>query len=185
TDADALAAGLDSLLEVHRMGYDTIASRKQDTGRAFADLSRFLSLVGFVALLLGCIGVSSAIHIYIKEKVVSIAILRCLGARSRQAFLIFLVQVIGVGFIGSVIGAALGTVIQLVLPVVFRDVVPVAISSDISWIAIAQGVGLGVFISVLFALQPLMGIRKIAPLNSLRLSVDAGRPGRDKATWLI
>src|SRR5690606_32208460 len=87
SDADELAEGLDSLLEVHRMGYDTIASRKQETGRSFSDLNKFLSLVGFIALLLGCIGVSSAIHIYIKEKLGSIAILRCLGASSRQAFL--------------------------------------------------------------------------------------------------
>src|SRR5690606_29627829 len=60
-DADGLGERLDSLMEIQRMGYDTIASRKAETGRSFADLNKFLSLVGFVALLLGCIGVSSAI----------------------------------------------------------------------------------------------------------------------------
>jgi len=184
-DADQVAGGLDSLLDVHRMGYDTIASRKRETGRSFADLSKFLSLVGFIALLLGCIGVSSAIHIYIKEKLSSIAILRCLGASSRQAFLIFLVQVIGVGFVGSFIGAVLGTCIQQVLPFVFKDFVPVDISTDISWSAILQGVGLGVWISVLFALLPLIGIRNIAPLNTLRLSLDTPNPVRDRLSWLI
>src|SRR5690606_35072376 len=142
TDADALAEGLDSLLEIQRMGYDTVASRKEETGRSFSDLNKFLSLVGFVALLLGCIGVSSAIHIYIKEKLNSIAILRCLGASSLQAFLIYLVQVLGVGFLGAVIGAVLGTFIQQVLPVVFEDFIPVTITSDISWPAIMQGIGL-------------------------------------------
>src|SRR5690606_18200328 len=158
TDADRLGDRLDSLMEIERMGYDTIASRKRETGRSFADLNKFLSLVGFVALLLGCIGVSSAIHIYIKEKLNSIAILRCLGASSRQAFLIFLVQVMGVGLLGSAVGAVLGTFIQQMLPLVLRDFVPVAISSDISWWAILQGIGLGVCISVLFALLPLIGI---------------------------
>lgn len=185
TDADALTDGLDSLLEVHRMGYDTIASRKRDTGRSFSDLNKFLSLVGFVALLLGCIGVSSAIHIYIKEKLTSIAILRCLGATSRQAFLIYLVQVMGVGFIGSVVGASLGTLIQQLLPLVFRDFVPVTISSDISWSAIAQGIGLGVWISLLFALLPLIGIRNIAPLNTLRLSLDVPSPIKDRWSWAV
>lgn len=183
--ADVLAEGLDSLLEVHRMGYDTIASRKRETGRSFADLNKFLSLVGFVALLLGCIGVSSAIHIYIKEKLGSIAILRCLGASSRQAFLIFLVQVIGVGFIGSLIGAVLGTGIQQLLPLVFKDFVPIAISSDLSWSAILQGIGLGVWISVLFALLPLIGIRNIAPLNTLRLSLDNPNPVKDRLSWIV
>ncbi|SEK97463.1 putative ABC transport system permease protein [Parapedobacter koreensis] len=184
-DADAIAAGIDSLLEVHRIGYDTIASRKQETGRSFSDLNKFLSLVGFIALLLGCIGVSSAIHIYIKEKLNSIAILRCLGASARQAFLIYLVQVLGVGFVGSIMGALLGTLIQQFLPVVFRDFVPVAISSDISWGAIAQGIGLGVWIAVLFALLPLVGIRNIAPLNTLRLSLDAPSPIKDKWSWVV
>ncbi|GGC36162.1 permease [Parapedobacter defluvii] len=184
-DADVLAKGLDSLLEVHRMGYDTIASRKEETGRSFSDLSKFLSLVGFVALLLGCIGVSSAIHIYIKEKLNSIAILRCLGASSKQAFLIFLVQVMGVGFIGSLIGAILGTGVQQLLPLVFKDFVPVAISTDVSWSAILQGIGLGVWISVLFALLPLIGIRNIAPLNTLRLSLDTPSPIRDRLSWLV
>jgi len=184
-DADALAQGLDSLLEVHRMGYDTIASRKEETGRSFSDLSKFLSLVGFIALLLGCIGVSSAIHIYIKEKLSSIAILRCLGASSRQAFLIFLVQVIGVGFVGSLIGAVLGTCIQQLLPLIFKDFVPVEISSDLSWSAILQGIGLGVWISILFALLPLIGIRNIAPLNTLRLSLDSQNPVKDRLSWVV
>src|SRR5690606_29290915 len=121
--------------EVNRMGYDTIETRKEDTGRSFSDLTQFLALVGFVALLLGCIGVSSAIHIYIKEKLGSIAVLRCLGASARQAFLIFLIQVVGVGFVGSLIGAALGTGIQQVLPLLFKDFIPVAISSAVSWSA--------------------------------------------------
>lgn len=185
TDADELAGGLDSLMEIQRMGYDTIASRKEETGRSFADLNKFLSLVGFVALLLGCIGVSSAIHIYIKEKLNSIAILRCLGASSRQAFLIFLIQVLGVGLIGSVIGALLGTVVQQLLPLVLRDFVPVAISSDVSWWAIAQGIALGVCISVLFALLPLIGIRNIAPLNTLRLSLDTPSPVKDRLSLLV
>lgn len=185
SNADAITDGLDSLLEVHRMSYDTIASRKRETGRSFSDLNKFLSLVGFVALLLGCIGVSSAIHIYIKEKLNSIAILRCLGASSQQAFLIFLVQVLGVGFMGAVVGALLGTVIQQLLPLVLRDFVPVVISSDISWGAIAQGIGLGVWISVLFALLPLIGIRNIAPLNTLRLSLDSPSPIRDRWSWVV
>lgn len=183
--ADRLTRGLDSLLEVHHMGYDTISARKRETGRSFSDLNKFLSLVGFVALLLGCIGVSSAIHIYIREKLNSIAILRCLGVSSRQAFLIYLVQILGVGFIGSIAGALLGTFIQQLLPVVLEDFVPVAISSDISWSAIVQGIGLGVWISVLFALLPLVGIRNIAPLNTLRLSLDVPSPIKDRWSWMI
>src|SRR5690606_18096144 len=106
-------------------------------------------------------------------------------ASARQAFLIFLVQVVGVGLAGSVIGAILGTLIQQTLPAVLGEFVPVAISTDISWWAILQGIGLGVCIAVLFALLPLVSVRNIAPLNTLRLSLDGPNPIKDRWSWFI
>ena len=47
---------------------------------------------------------TGAIHIYIREKIRSVAILRCLGVKARQAFLIYLIQVTVIGLIGSLIG---------------------------------------------------------------------------------
>lgn len=184
-DADLLVEELDEQLEISRLSTDTVASRKVDTGRSFADLEKFLSLVGFIALLLGCVGVSSAIHIYIKEKITSIAILRCLGVTSRQAFLIYLIQVLVVGLLGSIIGAILGTLIQQLLPWILQDIVPVSISSDISWVAITQGIILGVLISLLFALLPLLSIRNISPLNTLRIVLDDQAIGKDKLSGVV
>lgn len=157
-------------LEKNGFDYNTIESQKENSGRSFSDLTKFLSLVGFIALLLGCIGVASAIHIYIKEKVSSIAILRCLGAKAIQAFLIYLIQVVGIGFIGAVAGAILGTIIQQFLPAVLKDFIPVEITTKLSWAAIWQGIVLGVIISLLFGLLPLVSLRKISPLNTLRVS---------------
>lgn len=183
--ADDLVEQLDDPLETHRLGTDTVASRKSETGRSFADLEKFLSLVGFIALLLGCVGVSSSIHIYIKEKIGSIAILRCLGVTARQAFMIYLTQVFAVGLIGSILGAVLGTLVQQALPWVLRDVVPVVISSVISWRAIVQGIGLGVLIAVLFALLPLVGVRNISPLHTLRITLDEPGLVRDRLSMVV
>ena len=79
------------------------------------------------ALLLGCVGIASAIHIYIKEKVASIAILKCLGASRKQSFQIFLIQVIVIGLIGSVIGTLLGLGLQELFPYLLQDLLPVEI----------------------------------------------------------
>lgn len=155
------------------LNYDTIASKKEETARSFQDLARFLSLIGFIALLLGCIGVASAIHIYIREKINSIALLRCLGTTSKQAFIIYLIQIIVIGFIGSVIGVMLGTAIQQLLPVVVQDLLPVRINPVFSWRAIGQGLVLGMIISVLFALAPLVSIRRVSPLQTIRMNYQA------------
>jgi len=166
------------------MNYDTIESKKEETGRSFRDLSRYLTLIGFIALLLGCIGVASSIHIYIREKITSIALLRCLGTTSRQAFMIYLIQIIVIGFIGSVLGVLLGTLIQQLLPIVIQDLLPVKISPVISWRAMGEGLILGLIISVLFALTPLVSIRKISPLQTIRMSYQPDAK-RDPLTWLI
>lgn len=157
---------------------DTVEDRKQQTGRAFADLTKFLNLVAFVALLLGCVGVASAVHLYVKEKVSSVAVLRTLGASGRQAFLIFLIQTAIMGLVGAIIGAVLGSLVQVLLPQVFAGFLPVTVETSISWSAVAQGVGVGLLVSVLFALLPLLMIRNVSPLRTLRASYegDTARP---------
>ena len=172
-------------LDKSELDFETVESRKENTGRSFKDLTQFLSLVGFIALLLGCIGVASAIHIYIREKIGTIAILRCLGVSSKQAFIIYLIQIVGIGFIGSVIGAFAGTLIQQLLPAVLKDFLPVEITSVISWAAIFQGIGLGIIISVLFALLPLVSVRNISPLNTLRISFEETHLFKDPLKWLV
>ena len=180
-----LVKNIEPRLETEGIRYQTIETQKEETGKSFSDISSFLSLVGFIALLLGCIGVASSIHIYVKEKVKTIAILRCLGVKAMQAFLIYLIQIVVIGFIGAVIGSILGTIIQQFLPVVLGDFVAVNITTSISWSAIGQGIALGVFISLLFALLPLISLRKISPLNTLRVSADETAVKRDLWKWLV
>jgi putative ABC transport system permease protein len=184
TDMDQLVTRIKPRLEQEDLRYETVETRKENTGRFFGDLTSFLSLVGFVALLLGCIGVASAIHIYIREKTPAIAVMRCLGVTSSRAFRIYLIQVVCIGFIGAVIGAALGSLIQGVLPWVLRDFLPFTITTALSWKAIGQGIALGVIISVVFGLEPLLGIRRIPPLFALRTSYETNRSG-DPARWLV
>ena len=172
-------------LRLEGINYDTIETQKEDTARSFKDLTQFLSLVGFIALLLGCIGVASAIHIYVREKINTIAVLRCLGAKAKQAFLIYLIQILSIGLLGSIIGAVLGTVIQQFLPVVLKEFLPLKISTSISWPAVLQGIVLGVIIALLFALLPLVSIRKISPLNTLRISFQSTSLVRDPVKWLV
>lgn len=184
-DMEALTKKIEPRLEKEDVTDQTIQSQKDQTGKSFDDLTRFLALVGFIALLLGCVGVASAINIYIREKITTVAVLRCLGVNSWQAFLIYLIQISGVGFIGSVIGAVLGTVIQHVLPYVLKDFLPVDIAITTSWYSIGQGVVLGVIISILFALLPLISVRNISPLNTLRISLAETSLTRDPLKWLV
>ncbi len=182
---EKLTTKIEPRLDKEDLNLQTVASQKEQTSRSFEDLTRFLALVGFVALLLGCIGVASSIHIYVREKLQAIAIMRCLGVKSTEAFLIYLIQIVVIGFIGSVIGAALGTLIQQVLPIAFKDFLPITITVDISWASVGTGILLGVVISLLFALLPLVSVRNISPLNTLRVSDESADTKRDPFKWLV
>lgn len=177
--------GIEPMLEKEGWSYDTVESQKEDTNRSLRDLTQFLALVSFIALLLGCIGVASAIQIYVREKIGAVAILRCLGAAGKEAFLIYLIQIIIIGFMGAIVGAVLGTVIQQFLPALLQDFLPVDLEPSISWKAILQGILVGTIISALFALLPLVSIRNVSPLNTLRASFQQDAGKRDPVRWLV
>ncbi len=185
-DPEKLVKPHEKALREANLDWDTVESRKRGIGSAFGSFGTFLNLVGFIALLLGCIGVAGAVHIYIKDKLPTVAILRCLGASGKKAFYVYLVQVAGIGLIGALAGAIGGALIQKMLPWLLRDLLPLEnVSSDISWVAMAQGIALGLSVALLFALLPLSGILKTSPLRTLRASFGeqegSGRPLR----WLV
>lgn len=185
TNVELLVKRLEPELDKQGINHDTVAERKQQTGRAFEDLGEFLNLVAFVALLLGCVGVASAVHLYVKEKIASVAVLRCLGVSGRQAFLIYLIQTSLMGLFGALLGAFLGSLVQIVLPDVFGSFLPVTVDTTLSWAAIAEGVGTGLLVSVLFALLPLLTIRNVSPLRTLRSSYEEDTSSRDPLRWVV
>lgn len=156
-----------------RLRYDTVEERKEEIGEAVANLSKFLNLIGFIALLLGGIGVASAIHVYIKRKVDTAAILRCLGSSAQQAMNIFLVQALVLGFIGALCGTLLGLGVQFMLPGLFNEFLPVQVDIGISWFAIGLGFLTGTGVSFIFALLPLLTLSKASPLYTLRTFDDS------------
>lgn len=185
TDVGASIKKYESVFDKEGVNADTVADRKRQTGRSFADLTKYMSLVAFVALLLGCVGVASAVQLYVKEKITSVAILRTLGASGRQALLIYLVQTALMGLIGATVGAIIGSAIQLVLPQVFGRFLPVSVDTTLSGPAILGGIGTGLLISILFALMPLLAIRNVSPLRTLRTSYEDDLSGRDPLRWLV
>lgn len=160
-------------LEKMDVRFDDVDERKGEVGEAYSDLTGFLNLTAFVALLLGCVGVASSVHVYMKEKVQSIAVLRCLGASSSSVVAIYLIQIVMMALLGSSLGAGLGTAIQYFLPGLFQSFLPFDVELAISWASIAQGIALGLLTAVLFALFPLINIRGISPLKALRASFES------------
>ncbi|MBA3543091.1 MAG: ABC transporter permease [Chthoniobacterales bacterium] len=189
------APGVDVAVEVEKLApriekagleYDTVAKRKKDLGEALDNLYRFLNLVGFISLLLGAVGVASAIQAHLQQKMRTAAVLRCLGAAGRTTVAVYLLQATAMGLIGVLIGAGLGLTMHRILPGTLQGFIPFPLPTAIAWTPVWGGMALGLAVCILFALPPLLRFRRVSPLLALRASVDENAmPGRDLASVLV
>jgi putative ABC transport system permease protein len=166
------------------VGIDTAAEQAENLGRALEALGRFLGLVGLSALLLGGLGVASAVHVFVKDKRRTVAVLRCLGATQRTAFGAYMLQATVLGLAGATLGAVLGIGIQALLPGVVGDLIPIDVPFAVQWHVVGIGIAIGALVAATFALLPLLAIRGISPLRALRHDVDETRALRDPWRWL-
>jgi putative ABC transport system permease protein len=151
---------------------------------ALGRLGSYLGLVGLFALLLGGIGVASAMRSYMAEKAESVAVLRCLGATSGQVLAVYLAQAAAMGLLGSLAGAALGVAVQHLLPGLVSGLLPVEVQATLDWSAVSTGVLVGLWVALVFALLPLLATRAISPLGALRRQVTRARAPRDWRRWM-
>ena len=82
-------------------------STEDQIGEDLVRAENYLSLVGFVILVLGGIGVWSVTRVFVRQKIRSVAILKCVGATTRQVLAAYVLQVVFLGLAGSVLGVAL------------------------------------------------------------------------------
>lgn len=152
--------------------YDTVERRKEGLGEGFMSIYRFFSLLGFVALILGCIGVASSVHIYAREKREEVAMLRCVGSSGWQAFNIYFIQIFILGILGSMLGSLIGIGIQQMIPVFLKGIIPFEVGFSLSLRSLAVGLLLGTVVSILFSVLPLVAVRFVPPLTVLRASSE-------------
>ena len=170
-------------LDAAEVRYETAGEEQQEVTEASGYLTRFLSLVGFVALLLGGIGVASSMSVYVSEKAETVATLRCLGVSSGRVLAVYALQALALGFVGAALGAALGVLVQRTLPLVFAGFLPVDVANSVVPRALLEGLGVGLVTALLFALLPLVSVRRVPPLRALR--DDARATGTDPARWAL
>lgn len=167
-EAEELKAFLQPLVRKFGHGFDDVAERKRELGRAFESVYRFFSLLAFVALVLGGIGIAASVHLYAAEKRQDVAMLRCLGVAGKTAFFIYFFQLMLLGFLGTLTGVLLGIALYRLAPWAIGDLVPVSLNLTISAEAVVKGFMLGFLVSAIFSAWPLMSVRFVPPLSALR-----------------
>ncbi len=170
-------------LRVERVRLRTVADDQRNLTDVLTRLTGYLGLVALIALLLGGIGVASAIIVFIRQRSDSVAVLRCLGATAGTIFAIYLLEAGIMGLAGSVAGAVAGVLVQRLLPGLLSDLLPVEVVPVVSWNAVGLGIGMGLWVALVFALLPLLAVRRVSPLAALRRPYDPDRFSWDR--WSV
>jgi putative ABC transport system permease protein len=157
----------------------TFRSTENDLGEDLERAENYLSLVGLVILVLGGIGVSSVTRVFIEQKLKSIAILKCVGATTRHVLGIYMTEILALGLAGSLLGVLLAGVTLVALPafVPATGLTGTPLQYGLTASAVAQGLAVGLLVALLFAIVPLLRVRRIRP--SLLLRQEGGSGGRD------
>ena len=171
--ATRLAARLRPRVAKGSVRLGTAMQTQANVSEGFEKLTQFLGIVGLVALLLGGVGVASGVHAFVAAKIDVAAVLRCLGATSRQVLAIYSLQAAAMGLAGAAVGTLLGVGVQQLLPHVAGSILPVRVALHLDPRSILLGLSVGVWVAITFALWPLVALRRVSPLQTLRRDADA------------
>jgi putative ABC transport system permease protein len=153
--------------------------------RALDRATRFLAMVSLIALIVGGLGVGATMQSHIRQKMMSIAFMKCVGGRSADILRIYFVQAIWLGLSGSVAGAIFGAIAQSAFARVLATYFDVRVITVLPWIAMAKGVTAGILTTVLFALPALLAVRSVRPSFLLRREFsDESGSGWDVASLI-
>src|SRR5580658_10047695 len=137
----------------------------------------FLSLVSLIALVIGALGVATAIQAHLQQKMDSIAVMKCLGAKSAQVMRIYVLQTAGLGLVGSLAGIALGSLVQMAFPLFLARYFQISMAPHFDVVSALQGLAVGLLTVLLFTVPPLLGIRDIRPALIFRREMAAPPSG--------
>ncbi len=170
---DRLAEGLPAAQRV------TTYTQAQPGLRRFWDqLTMYLGLTGLVALMVGGIGVAVSVNAFVKAKFPAIATMKALGAGWRPLLSAYLLQTALLGLGGSVLGALLGSLVQPLLAPALTRLLPLELTLSFSPRAVLGGLAMGVGVTLLYALWPLLQIRRVPPALILRAEIEPRLHGR-------
>ncbi len=114
-------------------------------------------------MIVGALGVAMAMYSHLQQRMDTIAVMKAVGARSKQIMQIYLLQTLWLGIAGGLIGIAVGAAVQRSFPWLIHRVFALLPDVPWDWSFSLQGMSLGILATLLFTLPPLLNIRNVRP----------------------
>ena len=161
---------LSKLVEGTNISIRDVNSSTNNFNNFIERTSLFISMVGLITLLISGIGISNGVKGYIIKKIKNIAILKSLGAKNTQVFLIYLFQVMVI-FLLSIIPALLaGISIPFLLSPIISSELFDTFQARIFLQPIIISFSFGLIVCLLFTIIPIARTYEIKPIQLIRYS---------------
>ncbi len=181
----ALVEQLRTELEGSTLRVQSYRETQERLGEQFERTENYLSLTGLLILVLGGVGVWNVARVFVEQKRESVAVLKCLGASGTKIITVYLLQILVLGFVGSLFGVLLAQLGLYYAKFSFNDSLPAAMKYSVPLTTALTGIVLGILISLLFSALPLLQVRNIKPNLLLRDENNKNLRKLDLTKWIF
>jgi len=123
---------------------------------------------GILGMLVGGIGIANTMQVLLQRRRREVAVLKSIGYRQSELQLLFAVEALLLGVLGSLVGAGLGVAISYGLVGLFSRITTLLISWTFTPLPLLTGVLVGVITTLSFSMFAIIATSQVSPLALLR-----------------
>lgn len=145
----------------------TVANLLKAQQSSIDSINKFLEIAGLLALLIGGVGIVNTMQVLLSRRKTEIAMLKTVGYRRGDLYLLFGLEAGLLGLLGGIIGAGAATGVSYIVRDLMQNLgltVPFLLNP---W-TIAGGVVIGFVTALIFGLMPIVQAANIRPLHVIR-----------------
>jgi len=152
--------------------------------RFIEQLVLFLNLAGLTTLLIGGIGIGSAMRGYLAKKSQTIATLKILGGTRRTILLTYIILLAVLSILGSLTGISIALLLAtLMMPLLGAWIPVLAVERIVYSLPLLQALGYGILIVYLFSMPVLLSAMDIKPAILFRSKLTVLRLNFSRHVW--
>ncbi|MCA9988821.1 MAG: ABC transporter permease, partial [Anaerolineales bacterium] len=139
---------------------DQILEQNETIGET---VGKVITTMGLVSLLIGGIGIANTMVVVVGRRTIEIGVLKTIGLQGNQITLMFMIEALLLGIIGSVLGIGLGILLVNVLQRVVENAFSQALAFAVYPQAMLFGLVTGVIVTLVFGFLPTLSAGKVRP----------------------
>jgi putative ABC transport system permease protein len=168
-EAALLTGELDGLLNQDQSTNFRTVPELIEQNRTIADLTgRFIVVMGLGAMLIGGVGIVNTMLVMVRRRTEEIAALKTFGLKGRQIAMLFMSEALLLGLVGSLLGGVFGIILSAGANAYGETLIQQPLIFRLYPEAILFGLALGLIVTAVFGVLPVLTAVKIRPGIILR-----------------